>query len=53
MFSEGTDKSVIAVDVIKLMWDYHTEEPRSLEMTKQGKKKIETTDGHVTFKRPK
>lgn len=52
MFSEGTDKSVIAMDVIKLMWDYHTE-PRSLEMTKQGKKKIETTDGHVTFKRPK
>lgn len=31
--SEGIAKSVIVVDVIKLMWDCHTE-PRTLEMSK-------------------
>lgn len=49
--SEGIAKSVIVVDVIKLMWDCHTE-PRTLEMSKQDKK-TETTDGYATFKRQK
>lgn len=31
--SEGISKSVIVVDVMKLMWDCHTE-PRTLEMSK-------------------